>query len=166
MEERRAVLAPNDNLAEVLSPLVILLVLLCEALVDMSGLETVSQHFRETGILKSWRRMNNNGQAIPVDQTVVMMIVLILIRSGFCWFESRVRERLRRAELRRNAHARRTTFKETVHELRRRACSAEQFFGRIANTNASKPIQYMAVVFVALQPVMLVTAAAVHGRRL
>jgi hypothetical protein len=93
MEEQRATLAPCDNIAEIASPLVIIMVIGLEAVFD--GLPTIfrrAPYFAQTGIMGGWRNQRFRGEAL------IMMAVAFVVRVMFCWLEVSVRNYQRRRD--------------------------------------------------------------------
>ena len=91
MNERREVIAPCDNLGEILSPLVILAALILEAMFDWLPIERAPYlAARDEGILGAWRHRRFRGEA------PIMMTVVLVVRPIFCRIEVTVRARQRR----------------------------------------------------------------------
>ena len=91
MNERREVIAPCDNLGEILSPVVILAALALEGVFDRLPIGRAPYlAASDEGILGGWRHRRFRGEA------PIMMIVVLAVRVVFCYIEVAVRAHQRR----------------------------------------------------------------------
>ena len=90
-QEQRSVLAPCDNIAELTSPLVIILAIGLEAVFDVLPVER-APHLARTGIMGGWRNQRFRGEA------PIMMTIAFVVRVMFCWLEINVRAYQRRRD--------------------------------------------------------------------
>ena len=81
MEEKRSIVAPCDNIAEIISPLVLLIAIGFETLYGM--MFGRAPYFSETGILQAWWMGHSNDRYR--GETPVMLLVVLLMRIMFCW---------------------------------------------------------------------------------
>ena len=89
-EERRATLAPCDNIGEIASPVVILVAIGLEGLIDALPIERAPYLAdANDGILGAWRAQRFRGEA------PIMMAVALAVRVISCWVELTIRARMR-----------------------------------------------------------------------
>ena len=150
MAEKRSVLAPCDNLGEIISPVIVVVALALESAFDLLPIEK-SPFFRHTGILGGWRHKRFRGE------TPIMMAIVFLIRVAFCWIEVTVRARQRHTDTDIPVDA-------TGVGVRRRRSSMRVLYDRIIHSReAPVQVQCAALVLFAFQPILFVTNAASIG---
>jgi hypothetical protein len=148
MEERRSVLAPCDNLGEILSPVLIVAALALESAFDVLPIEK-APYFQRIGILGAWRYKRFRGE------TPIMMAIAFLMRVAFCWIEVTVRARQRRTD---------TDIPGTGGGVRARTrrSSMRALYDRVIySRDAPVQVQYAAIGLFAFQPIYFVTNAAI-----
>ena len=165
-EEDRATLAPCDNIGEIASPIIVLLVLALEGLYDVLPIER-APYFADAneGILGAWRTRRFRGEA------PIMMIIVLVVRLVFCWIELTIRARQRRdngtgnnnatAEL---SNAEVSSDECAVGARRRRSSMAVLYNRMVCSQEAPVEVKYMAGVAFALQALMFVIMAATMGK--
>ena len=145
MNERREVIAPCDNLGEILSPLVILAALTLEG---MFGLLPIGRApylaASDEGILCGWRHRRFQGEA-PIK----MIIVVLAVRVAFCYIEVAVR-----------AHQQRRAATGAVAARGRRPSTAVLYDRVVRSRDAPVHMQCAAGGLLALQPLLFVCYAA------
>ena len=148
MNERREVIAPCDNLGEILSPLVILAALTLEG---MFGLLPIGWApylaASDEGILCGWRHRRFQGEA------PIMIIVVLAVRVAFCYIEVAVRARQRRR-----------TETGAVAARGRRPSTAVLYDRVVRSRDAPVHMQCAAGGLLALQPLLFVCYAAAVGK--
>ena len=82
MRERRSTLAPSDNIGEIVSPVVIMVVIGLESAFDWLSFEQ-APYFSDSGVLGGWRHPQFRGEA------PIMLLIVFMIRVTFCWIEIR-----------------------------------------------------------------------------
>jgi len=180
MEEKRAILAPSENVGEIVAPVVLVIVLRLEALFDaMPGMER-APYLADTGILGGWYRMEGRQNQSRRGQTSMMLAVVLVVRLVICWFELQIRNHQRHN---------RTALAEGVRErdggewegdmnagtdshLRRansrarsRRTSMTVLYNRIVHSrDAPVHMKYLAFGLFCSGPILLVFAAANTGK--
>ena len=152
MEERRSVLAPCENVGEIISPVIVVAALALESAFDVLPIEK-AHYFRRTGILGGWRHKRFSGE------TPILMAIVFVIRVAFCWIEVTVRARQRRTGTNIPANA-------TDVGVRRRRSSMRVLYDRVIHARGDVTIQMQcaAVGLFAIQSVYFVSNAACFGR--
>ena len=89
MEERRSVIAPCDNMGELVSPVSIMLVIAFESLFSATGIRP-APFLARTHIMDAWRARGSNTMVTRSETSLVLLFVL-LIRFIFCWVEVALR---------------------------------------------------------------------------
>ena len=148
MNERRKVIAPCDNLGEILSPIVILTALVLEGMFDI--LPIVRAPYlasSDEGILGGWKHRRFRGEG------PIMMIVVLAVRVAFCWVEVTVRARQRRRA-------------ETgaVAARGRRSSMVVLYHRVVRSRDAPIQMQRAAGGLLALQSLLFVCYAAIKGK--
>ena len=168
MEERRQTIAPCDNIAEVASPVVILVAIALEGLFDILPIERARYLAdADKGILGGWRSQRFRGEA------PIMMIIVLAARLIFCWIELTVRRMQRRngdtdnttvAEI--GIEDVRSDDKRAVGATKSRRSSMTVLYNRIVRSEeAPVEMKYMTVAAFAFQAVLFVYNAAAMGRK-
>ena len=181
MEEKRAILAPCDNIGEILSPVVLIVVISLEALFGKLGIER-APFLAYTGILGQWRR-TGEGQSRSVGETPSMLAIVLIVRIVFCWIELKVRRHQSRShhldDLTISSSADGApqntdgvgedtdgnTSPRTGAATRRRRSSINVLYARIVHSRESH-MRYLAVGLFCLQPIILVCVAAALGKKM
>ena len=88
IEERRATIAPCDNLGEIVSPVVIMIAIGFESLFDSLPIGR-AKYFANNGVMEGWRNERFRGEA------QLMLVIVFVVRITFCWIEVKVRARQR-----------------------------------------------------------------------
>ena len=155
MEERRSALAPCDNIGEIVSPMVIMVVVGLESAFDWLPFER-APYFADSGVLGGWRHPQFRGEA------PVMLTIIFMVRVTFCWIEMKVRDRQRPNETDTGA----TTTDATG--AKRRRSSMAVLYHRAVRSDDDAPVhmQYLAGAMFALQPVLFVEYSARFGKQL
>ena len=155
MEERRSTLAPCDNIGEIVSPMVIMVVIGLESAFDWLPFER-APYFADSGVLGGWRHSQFRGEA------PIMLTIIFMVRVTFCWIEMNVRDRQRPNE---------TDTCATTTDARganRRRSSMAVLYHRVVRSDDDAPVhmQYLAGALFALQLVLFVEYAAWFGKKL
>ena len=146
--EWREVIAPCDNLGEILSPLVILAALTLEGVFGLLPIERAPYlAASDEGILGGWRHRRFRGEA------PIMMIVVLAVRVAFCYIEVAVRARQRRR-----------TETGAVAARGRRPSMAVLYDRVVRSRDAPVHVQCAAGGLLALQPLLFVCYAASKGK--
>jgi hypothetical protein len=169
IEERRSTLAPCDNIGEIVSPVVIMIVIGLESVFDWLSFER-APYFLDTGITGGWRNQRFPGEA------PVMLTIVFFVRVAFCWIEVKVRDRQRPNETSgatdadlgtppNDEHANDDGENSRSNGPKARRSSMAVLYHRIACCDDS-PIhmQLLAGACFALQPVLFVLYAAQFGK--
>ena len=93
MEEKRMVLAPCDNIAEIASPVVIAIAVAFSGLFDSFGLDRAA-FLAETGLFDGWQMGQNRSRG----EVPIMLLVVLAFRLLFCWIEITLRSFKHRKE--------------------------------------------------------------------
>ena len=145
MEERRQVIAPCDNIGEIVSPVVIMIAIGLESLFGSLPFER-APYLAKNGVLGGWRNQRFRGEA------PIMLSAVLMIRIVFCWIEIKVR-----AHERSNGSNRRAQKKRS---------SMVVLYTRIAHSDgAAVHMKYLAIALFALQPMIFLEYAAEMGRQ-
>ena len=173
MEERRATIAPCDNIGEIVSPAVIMIVIGLEAAFEWLPVER-APYTTKNGILGGWRNQRFRGEA------PVMLSIVFAVRVAFCWIEVKVR-----AHQRRNKES--TTINAAGVDLRssqpdgdiggennrsnetktkaRRSSMAVLYHRIVSSDDVPVHMQYLAGASFVLQPILFIVYAARDGRQ-
>ena len=148
MNEQREVIAPCDNLGEILSPLVVLAALTLEGVFDRLPIGRAPYlAASDEGILGGWRHRRFRGEA------PIMMIVVLAVRIAFCYIEVVVRARQRRR-----------TETSAVAARGRRPSMAVLYHRVVRSCDAPVHMQCAAGGLLALQSLLFVYYAAQQGK--
>ena len=171
IEERRSTTAPCDNIGEIVSPVVIMIAIGLESVIDWLPFER-APYFANTGILGGWRNQRFRGEA------PTMLIIVFFVRVTFCSIEMKVRDRQRDNETDTSAttnagqqtpetdeDASGENSRSNEARARARRSSMAVLYHRIVRSeDALVHMRCMAAVLFALQPVLLVCTAAYVGK--
>ena len=164
IEERRATIAPCDNVAEIISPVIIMITIGLESMIDSLPIGR-APYFANNGVMGGWRNERFRGEA------PIMLTIVFVVRIAFCWIEMKVRARQRGNET--DASAPTDIDLQTPQTMpvrqhpRTRRSSMAVLYTRIADSDDSPlHMQYMAGVLFALQPIYFVLLAALFGKQL
>ena len=173
MEERRAVIAPCDNIGEIISPIVVLVAIGLESAFDgLPGLDRAPfLASKDRGILGAWRMEDINlGLQQSRGDAAIVLIVVLVVRVIFCVLEIRVRAwRKRDAPTTRSASSGvgRSDTEIGAPTAKKRRASMAVLYDRIAQSrDDAVHMQYMAGTLFALQPILFVVYAAILGQRI
>ena len=176
MEERREVLSPCDNFGEIVSPVVILLALAAESLFFACGFDA-APYLEDTGILAAWKSRSGSRDDFR-GETPLMLVVVLIIRVGFCLLELHLRPWVAKRFPVVVGHDTVPDRKSGGNEeppspspVKKRRSSAVVLYDRITRLGddgmggeLQKTFRLMAAVLVLIQPLMLVIFAATFGR--
>ena len=170
MEERRAIIAPCDNIGEILSPVVLMVTIGLEILFDVIPGTQRAPYLSRSGILGAWRRVGEETWGGMLR----LLTIVLAVRIFFCWIEIKVRQYQSRNRHLDDHHAPSEGVAQhgggdsSAHpntSSRSRRSSMQVLFNRIVHsTEAPMRIRYLAVSLFCLQAVLLVCNAANIGR--
>ena len=173
MEERRATIAPCDNIGEIVSPVVIIIAIGLESAFVWLPVER-APYFTKGGILDGWRNERFRGEA------PIMLTIVFVVRVVFCWIEVKARAHQRRnkesthrsgadAVLRSpqpDGDISGENKRSNVTKPKARRSSMAVLYQRIVSSDdAPVHMQYLAGASFALQPIHFVILAARYGHR-
>lgn len=173
MAEKRSTIAPCDNIAEIVSPVVIITAIGLESFFDALPIER-APYFAGSGLLGGWRNQRFYGEA------PIMLTIVFVVRIAFCWIEIKVRAH-RRNDTTGNgnsaiAEAGRRTFRNHHDEAsrssepdaapaaKRRASMAVLYHRIVRSDDSPVHMQYLAAALFASQPIIFVSLAAQFGK--
>jgi hypothetical protein len=170
MDERRSTLAPCDNVAEIVSPMVLLIAIGLEAVFESLPFER-APYFADSGVMEGWRQKRFRGEA------PIMLTIIFFIRILFCWIEIKLRARQRGNEAGTSAtsdaeprapqingeHASGENGRSNV--IQRRSSMAVLYHRIVLSDDAPVQMQYMAGALFALQQVLFVFFASQFGKQ-
>lgn len=157
MEVKRSVLAPCDNIAEIASPVIIVIVLAFSGLFDVCGLDR-APYLADSGIVDAWQM----GQERVRGEVPIMLLLVLAVRVVFCCIEMKLRK-LKRRKKTTTADA----YVSTTAGPRQRRSSMSVLYNRIIHSrNAPVHMKYASGVWFAWIAVIIVVLAASFGRRL
>ena len=160
IDEKRQILAPCDNIGEIVSPLVLLVIICLESLFDvLPGVER-APFLAETGILGGWRMGEGLGRTR--GEVPTMLSIVLVVRILFCWIELKVRQYQRRDhDSFAGGTADGSSSQPRPTAVTRSRRSSSVLYSRIAESREIPAhMRYLAVGLFCYQPVMLVFYAA------
>ena len=161
-KERRAVIAPCDNIGEIASAAIIFVALGLESLFDRLPIERAPYLADASeGMLGAWRKRRFRGEA------PLMMIFVLAVRLIFCWIEVTIRAHMRRREYDTDNNNTAIVGRDDVPRsgANARRSSMKVLYNRIVRSQeAPVELQYMAGGLFALQGGLFVVNAAAIGR--
>ena len=160
MEERRSTIAPCDNMGEIVSPIVIMMVLGLEAAFEWLPFER-APYLARNGILGGWRNQMFRGEA------TIMLAIVLLVRIVFCYIEVRVRAYQSRNDSAAASGENRSAETGAIAH-RARQPSMAVLYQRIVLHSDDAPVhmQHAAAAVFTLQPIFFVLYAAIFGKYL
>ena len=170
MEERRAILAPCENIGEITAPVIILVAIGLEGLFDALPIERAPYLAdANEGVLGAWRMQRYQGEA-PIMMTGVLAVRLI-----FCWIELTLRAHVRGGSNNKDTdnntggsdgNADVSGDQSAPRHAKRRKSSMSILYTRIVRSQeATVEMQYMAGGSFVLQAVQFVLYAAAIGKK-
>ena len=180
IEEKRATIAPCDNVGEITSPVVLIVAIGLEALYSSFGFER-APYLADSGILEAWR-MDEDGQGRPRGETTRMLTVVLVVRLIFCWLEVKVRHYQKRHAHRDGTAAANGAYQgdgergtedggnedpnRSQRRPKTRRPSMKVLYDRIVDSReAPTHMKFLAISLFCLQPIILVGQAASIGRQ-
>ena len=162
MDEKRMILAPCDNIAEIASPVVIGIAVAFSGLFDSFGLDRTT-FLAETGLFDGWQMGQNNRSRGEVP---IILLVVLAFRLIFCWIEITLRSfKHRKKKLVVNSFAS-AIAETTAGAIKKRRSSMSVLYDRIAHSqNAPVHMKYAAGIWFASGAIIFVLIAANLGRR-
>ena len=160
MEQKRMVLAPCDNIAEVASPVVIVIAVAFSGLFDLFGLDRAA-YLAETGLFDGrWQLGHNRSRG----EVPIMLLVVLAFRLLFCWIEITLRSFKHRKETTPVDPSTSATDETTAGARKKRRSSMSVLYDRIAHSqNAPMYMKYAAGIWFALGAIIFVVFAASLG---
>ena len=171
MAKKRSTIAPCDNIAEIVSPVVIITAIGLESFFDALPIER-APYFADSGLLGGWRNQRFYGEA------PIMLTIVFVVRIAFCWTEIKIRAHRRNdttgngnsatAEAGRrtfrNHEASRSSEPDAAPAAKRRAPMAVLYHRIVRSDVPPGHMQYLAAALFASQPIIFVSLAAQFGK--
>ena len=173
MEEKRQVIAPCDNIAEIACPVILYLVIVIEDVFDVLPGVHRTPYSSSDGILGAWM---GDRQRKFRGETRITLLCVFVIRIIFCLIEHKLRElrhkynstkdgvccTLKRDE---GSDGSADNHRGSQRNIPRRSSISVLFHRVVRSKDMPVHMQYFAGATFALQPVLLVLNAAIFGKQ-